>query len=190
MKNPVIVIAFLLSLAALQWQQVSALSLLSSSIIHQQSTTTTKASTQCQRRTFVQQTFPAAFMGLILPQGRNSVAVAADTKNNLRELQSLLQQAQKQLDPIPSIIEKQQWDKVRAILITPPLSDCWTNSKRSSNLLQDVANAVGDAGGDELAILEVCIIIFEWREDLYLDNKLSSLLFHISNLLFFSCPSQ
>ena len=41
---------------------------------------------------------------------------------------------------------------MRAILITPPLSDCW--GKNARPLLREYASAVGDGGGDELAALE------------------------------------
>lgn len=85
-----------------------------------------------------------------------SQARAADNKgSSLAELKSVIQQARSQLEPVPEIIEKQQWDKVRAILITPPLSDLWTTTRRGGNILMDVASAVGDAGGDELNILEL-----------------------------------
>lgn len=83
-------------------------------------------------------------------------AWASSTNNNdLTDLKATVQQARGQLDPVTGIIEKQQWDKVRAILITPPLSDFWTTTKKGRNVLMDVAAAVGDAGGDEFNILEL-----------------------------------
>ena len=78
---------------------------------------------------------------------------------SLAELQATAQKARNQLDAVPAIIQTEEWDKVRAILITPPISDFWTASKRGTNILKDIADAVGDAGGDELNILEL-------REDL------------------------
>ena len=53
---------------------------------------------------------------------------------------------------MPGLLEARKWDSVRAILITPPLSDCW--GKNARPLLRDFAAALGDSGGDELAALE------------------------------------
>ncbi len=53
---------------------------------------------------------------------------------------------------MPGLLEARKWDSVRAILITPPLSDCW--GKNARPLLREYASAVGDGGGDELAALE------------------------------------
>ena len=53
---------------------------------------------------------------------------------------------------VPGLLEARKWDSVRAILITPPLSDCW--GKNARPLLRDFAAALGDSGGDELAALE------------------------------------
>jgi hypothetical protein len=77
----------------------------------------------------------------------------------LAELKVTVEQARKQLDAVPAIISSEKWDQIRAILITPPLSDFWTTTKKTSNILMDIADAVGDAGGDELQVLEL-------REDL------------------------
>lgn len=63
-----------------------------------------------------------------------------------------LQQAEQQLNDIPKLIDGEKWDSVRAILIAPPLSDCWAKTNRP--LLKNYAQALGDAGGDELAALE------------------------------------
>lgn len=76
-------------------------------------------------------------------------------QDHLVTLRDQVAQARDQLVPVPSLIEKEQWDSVRAILITPPLSDCWTKSKRATPLLADYADAVGGADGDELAVLEL-----------------------------------
>ena len=70
-------------------------------------------------------------------------AFAASYEN----VSKLLQQARRQLDSVPSLIESQKWDSVRAILITPPLSDCWT---KNANMLRIYAESVDD----ELAALE------------------------------------
>ena len=53
---------------------------------------------------------------------------------------------------MPGLLEARKWDSVRAILITPPLSDCW--GKNARPLLRDFAAALGDSGGAELAALE------------------------------------
>lgn len=81
-----------------------------------------------------------------------SLAVADDEETSLLELVRI---ARQQLAPIPDLIEKEQWDSVRAILIKPPLSDCWT--KRSNRfikapLLQQYASNVSN---DELSALEI-----------------------------------
>lgn len=52
-----------------------------------------------------------------------------------------LKEARQQLDAIPSLIKEEKWDSVRAILITPPLSDCW--SKTAKPLLPSYAQALG-----------------------------------------------
>mmetsp|Transcript_8189 Transcript_8189/g.12575 ORF Transcript_8189/g.12575 Transcript_8189/m.12575 type:complete len:196 (+) Transcript_8189:76-663(+) len=71
------------------------------------------------------------------------------------EFSSLLTQveeARKQLDAVPKLIENEKWDSIRAILIEPPLADCW--AKTSRPLLSKFAEALSDVGGDELAALE------------------------------------
>jgi len=83
-------------------------------------------------------------------------ANAADTGGaDVGDFGALLKQveaARDQLRPVPGLIEKERWDSVRAILISPPLSDCWAKTGRP--LLQRYAEALGDAGGDELEALE------------------------------------
>ncbi|CAB9514653.1 expressed unknown protein [Seminavis robusta] len=86
---------------------------------------------------------------LLLPQQ----ALAAGP--SLAELQATTQKARTQLEAVPDIIKKEEWDRVRALLITPPLSDFWTTTKKGGNVLMQIADAVGDAGGDELQILEL-----------------------------------
>jgi hypothetical protein len=53
-------------------------------------------------------------------------------------------------------ISEDKEDAVRAILITPPMSDCWTKSKQKLPcLLQQYTGAVGEtASSDEFAVLE------------------------------------
>ena len=97
----------------------------------------------------------AASCSVLLASQPQKPAWAAASPNDLASLKATVQQARGQLDPVSGIIEKQQWDKVRAILITPPLSDFWTTTKKGSNVLMEVAAAVGDAGGDEFNVLEL-----------------------------------
>mmetsp|Transcript_17871 Transcript_17871/g.26442 ORF Transcript_17871/g.26442 Transcript_17871/m.26442 type:complete len:197 (+) Transcript_17871:117-707(+) len=63
-----------------------------------------------------------------------------------------VEEARKQLNVVPKLIENEKWDSIRAILIEPPLADCW--AKTSRPLLSKFAEALGDVGGDELAALE------------------------------------
>jgi hypothetical protein len=73
----------------------------------------------------------------------STAALAADAANLL----FLIQQARRQLDAVPALIEKEKWDSVRAILIQPPLSECWT---KNTSMLRKYAESVED----ELAALE------------------------------------
>lgn len=73
--------------------------------------------------------------------GSNEHALAAaDLSSNLKE-------ARRQLDAVPKLIDDQKWDSVRAILVTPPLKDCWTTNTK---MLREYAESVDD----ELAALE------------------------------------
>jgi len=69
------------------------------------------------------------------------------------ELLKTLQEARSQLQPIPQFVKEQKWDSIRAVLITPPLSDLWTKGSRKK-LLSRYAEAIGAADGDEMAALE------------------------------------
>jgi hypothetical protein len=55
---------------------------------------------------------------------------AEDTDADFSSLLGQIQQARKQLEPVPKLIETEKWDSVRAILILPPLSDCWAKTNR------------------------------------------------------------
>ena len=79
-------------------------------------------------------------------------ATAVDSSLSLASYRGLLQQAASQLDSaVPQLIEREQWDSIRTILLTPPLSDIY----KKPSLLLDYASAVGDApNGDELAVLQ------------------------------------
>lgn len=87
-----------------------------------------------------------------------AVAAAAASPSSSSSLDSLLheiQQARQQMNTVPDLIRAEQWDSVRSVLITPPLSDLWTKSARKASLLSEYAQSVGaDPVGDELAVLE------------------------------------
>jgi hypothetical protein len=81
-----------------------------------------------------------------------SPALAGGDAAPFSSLLDQIQQARKQLDRVPPLLEKEKWDSVRAVLIEPPLADCWAKTNR--NILIKYAEELGDAGGDELAALE------------------------------------
>jgi hypothetical protein len=84
-----------------------------------------------------------------------SAAAASDPSSSALQLSTLLSQvkeARAQLDAVPDLIRSEKWDSVRAILITPPLSDCW--AKGGKPTLQKYAEAIGEVDGDEFAALE------------------------------------
>ena len=109
--------------------------------------------TQMYRRSFLGRVVPlTAGVAATFMQTPNALAVAAD-KEDFSSLLSKIKEARSQLDPIPSLIQEEKWDSVRAILITPPLSDCW--AKTAKPLLLKYAEQIGELpDGDELAALE------------------------------------
>jgi len=112
--------------------------------------TTLSLSLTLDRRAFVQQATTTSSIALVVLTP--SVSKAA-TSSSLADLRAQLKQARQQLDPVPTLIKQEKWDSVRAILIQPPISDCWAKTSKTS-LLPQYAEKVGDAGGDELAALE------------------------------------
>jgi hypothetical protein len=72
---------------------------------------------------------------------------------SLEGARAALVEARNQLDPIPGYIRDEKWDLVRAALLRRPLNDLW--SKASANVVSSYAEALGDAGGDELEALEL-----------------------------------
>ena len=91
----------------------------------------------------------------VAPTPSSRAAAATPSPSSLTVLDELLaqvQQAQTQLDKVPRLIEGEKWDSVRAILIEPPLADCWAKTNRP--LLARYAEELGTVGGDELAALE------------------------------------
>jgi hypothetical protein len=101
------------------------------------------------RRDFLDQTGAVTAACLLL--AAPPPAIAADS-SSLADLTVQIKQVQQQLDQIPPLIKEEKWDSVRAVLITPPLSDCWAKSNRP--LLQSYAQELEKSGGDELAALE------------------------------------
>ena len=75
------------------------------------------------------------------------------SEGKLPSLLSQVKEARAQLEPVTGLIKEEKWDSVRAILITPPISDCWS---KTSKLLNSYAQAIGDElpDGDEFAALE------------------------------------
>eukprot|EP00554_Chaetoceros_debilis_P014801 CAMPEP_0194118742 /NCGR_PEP_ID=MMETSP0150-20130528/36890_1 /TAXON_ID=122233 /ORGANISM="Chaetoceros debilis, Strain MM31A-1" /LENGTH=235 /DNA_ID=CAMNT_0038810231 /DNA_START=1 /DNA_END=708 /DNA_ORIENTATION=+ len=89
---------------------------------------------------------------LIVSQLYIENAAATSSATSMENVLPKIKQARMQLEPIPDLIKSEKWDAVRAILITPPLSDAWS---KTSKLLQKYADAVGDLPeGDEFAALE------------------------------------
>jgi len=101
-----------------------------------------------ERRSFFQM---ASVGAAILMLNQSSYAA---TFPKLETIRSQVVEARKQLDPVPQLIKEEKWDSIRAILITPPLSDCWS---KTSKLLTSYATAIGNEipDGDELAALEL-----------------------------------
>ncbi|KAI2493006.1 hypothetical protein MHU86_21537 [Fragilaria crotonensis] len=89
---------------------------------------------------------------LLYPTAAVHAAPAETSVTSLSDLLVLITEARSQLNGIPKLIETEKWDSVRAILIKPPLSDCWAKTARP--LLPQYAEAIGNANGDELAALE------------------------------------
>jgi hypothetical protein len=81
-----------------------------------------------------------------------AVAAATDSSPTLNDIVQQLQAALGQLDKVPALIEKEKWDSVRAVLITPPIADCW--AKTNKPILQKYAQLLEEMGGDEFEALE------------------------------------
>mmetsp|Transcript_4336 Transcript_4336/g.8481 ORF Transcript_4336/g.8481 Transcript_4336/m.8481 type:complete len:232 (+) Transcript_4336:137-832(+) len=99
----------------------------------------------------------SSLSGLVLVHSKeaNAATAAAGGGADLSSLREQVEEARKQLDPVTDLIKAEKWDSIRAILIKPPLSDCWGKSSASRPLLQRYAEAIGDVPeGDELAALE------------------------------------
>jgi hypothetical protein len=104
------------------------------------------------RRAFLQSSCAIGVTSMLFAPQR---AFAAASTLSLDTLVPQIEQAKEQMKSIPNLIQKEEWDAVRAILIKPPLSDLWTKSSRKMPFLMEYAEAVGSTpNGDELAVLE------------------------------------
>ena len=81
-----------------------------------------------------------------------SATDSSDMDTSLSALSSQVEQARGQLEKVPKLIEGEQWDAVRNLLVEPPLADCWAKTNRP--LITKYAEVLGDSGGDELEALE------------------------------------
>jgi len=109
---------------------------------------------QHPRRSFIKK-LVASSSGAVFLSMNNILLANAKSNNDVASLVMILKQAREQLDPVPGLIKEEKWDAVRAILITPPLSDCWGKTSRS--ILKIYAETIGEElpDGDELAALEL-----------------------------------
>lgn len=110
-----------------------------------------------KRRSFLDKVVTSCTGGTILSLGNDVLfpgKAFAKSTTDVNTLLSQLKEARAQMDPIPTLIKEEKWDSVRAILITPPLADCW--AKTSKPLLKQYAEAQDDLpNGDELTALEL-----------------------------------
>jgi len=110
-------------------------------------TVTSFSSQNIDRRGFIAATFVVGTAGATSP-----AHAAPATKADLEKYATQVKRASEQLEGVPRLIELEKWDAVRAILIEPPLADCWAKTNRP--LLSRYAETLGDVGGDEFAALE------------------------------------
>ena len=85
-----------------------------------------------------------------------TAAAATDSQSLLRDLET----TRTKLDPIPRLIQNQEWDQVRTILKTPPVNFLW-NMGDSKNPIQLLALELDELdlieAKDEIAIsLQMC----------------------------------
>jgi|UniRef100_A0A8J9SYP9 hypothetical protein len=91
---------------------------------------------------------------LLASTGGTTGAAAVPLPPSVAERTALLEQARTQLVKVPALLREEKWDAVRAVLLQPPVADLWAKASGVKNILPAYAAAVGDAGGDELAVLE------------------------------------
>jgi hypothetical protein len=92
--------------------------------------------------------------GMLLVAGKAQAISSTDA------LISDLETSLEKLKPIPSLLEKNEWDAVRTILKTPPVNQLW-NLGDAKNPLQLIAKATDEFGlievKDELSLtLQMC----------------------------------
>ena len=97
---------------------------------------------------------PLAALGFVAAAPRAAYAEEKEKiPTELFELRLLLKESMAQLDEVPALLKAEKWDSVRALLIKPPLADLW--EKRAGRpVLKNLATAIGDNDGDEMAALE------------------------------------
>jgi len=82
----------------------------------------------------------------------NPSTASASPEDDVKEMRALIEQANKQLETVPGLLQEEKWDGVRTILMEAPLRDCWS---KSTPILKKYAEALGETPkGDELAALE------------------------------------
>jgi hypothetical protein len=94
--------------------------------------------------------------GMLLVAGKAHATSTTTTDALISDLETSLEK----LKPIPSLLEKNDWDAVRTILKTPPVNQLW-NLGDSKNTLQLLAKATDEFGlidvKDELSLtLQMC----------------------------------
>jgi hypothetical protein len=110
-----------------------------------------------QRRTFLKRALSSSTGVAILSLSNDLISpqsAFAKSTADIKAILPLLKEARSQLDPVPRLIKEEKWDSVRAILITPPLVDCW--GKTTKPLIKLYAEVQDDLpNGDEFAVLEL-----------------------------------
>lgn len=97
-----------------------------------------------------------AMASTLLTSGAANAASSSSAESLIAELQLSLDK----LKPVPSLLEKQEWEAVRTILKTPPVNNLW-NLGDSKNTLMQLAKATDEFElidiKDELSIsLQIC----------------------------------
>lgn len=79
----------------------------------------------------------------------STCAANAATSTSAESLIADLQLSLDKLKPVPSLLEKQEWDAVRTILKTPPVNQLW-NLGDAKNTLMQLAKAT-----DEFELIDI-----------------------------------
>lgn len=95
------------------------------------------------RRIMIEQTVASSLIAwTIQPQNVNAAS-------NIDGLVEELEASQSKLKEIPSLLQEQEWDKVRTILKTPPVNKLW-NLGDSQNVILKLAKETGNVEWFEL----------------------------------------